>query len=103
MRKFTCSFFLLRRPILRIMCSRAAEPGWWDSGASQDVSSGTLLAGTTERVHVTDLALNGPEMLEVVFEPDGWECPCRRGEEHWRLRRTIPYREVTHDEEASPT
>src|SRR5215217_8432568 len=27
MRKFTCSFFLLRRPILRIMCSRAAEPG----------------------------------------------------------------------------
>jgi hypothetical protein len=73
----------------------------WNTGISQHVGSGTLLAGKTERVHVTDLALNGPDTLEVVFEPDGWECSCGRGEEHWRLRRTIPYGEVAHDEEAS--
>jgi hypothetical protein len=53
------------------------------------VGSNRCATGKTERVHVTDLALNLPEALEVVFEPDGWECSCGRGEEHWRLRRTI--------------
>jgi hypothetical protein len=72
------------------------------TGGSTDVRSGTLLAGTTERVHVTDLALSRPETLEIVFEPNGWECSCGRGEhEHWRLRWTIPYEEVTHDAETS--
>jgi hypothetical protein len=53
-------------------------------------------------VHVTDLALNRPEMLEIVFEPNGWECPCGRGEqEHWRLRWTILYEDVPRDEQAS--
>lgn len=74
---------------------------WWDGGGSQHVSSGTLLAGKTERVYVTDPALKGPETLELVFEPDGWGCACGRGEEHWQLRRTIPYGEADHDKQAS--
>ena len=60
------------------------------------------MAGKIERVYVTDLALNGPETLEIVFEPDGWECSCGRGEqEHWKLRRTIPYEESTHGDKTS--
>jgi len=75
---------------------------WYAGGVSQHVSSGTLLAGKIARVHVTDLALNGPETLEIGFEPDGWECSCgRSGEEHWRLRWTIPYGKLPHDDAAS--
>jgi hypothetical protein len=74
----------------------------YDSGASTDVNSGTLLAGKIERVHVTDMALNGPETLEIVFEPNGWECSCGRAvQEHWNLRWTIPYEDLTHNEKAS--
>jgi hypothetical protein len=72
------------------------------SGGTQDVRSGTLLAGKIERVYVTDQALNRPETLEIVFEPNGWDCPCGRGEQdHWKLRWTIPYEDLTHDENAS--
>jgi hypothetical protein len=53
-------------------------------------------------VYVTDLALQSPETLEIVFDPDGWECSYGRGEEHWKLRRTIPYEEVTHEEVRQP-